>query len=231
MDGKAMGFLQKEAGKAVANAFATGLTADNLVNCAVVQIQFYEAMQESLFEAEPPSPPLACAPGCDACCHRKVVCSIPEAIGVAAWLGEKPAAEQQRVLAASRALHDATAALDDIERIRTQLPCPMLVESKCSIYEIRPLSCRANYSFSRPACDAVYRELRFDGAIPHYDLMIEAHAQMLLGYGRALEKLGLDGGLVELASALKLILEDPGVIGRYLAGERPFETAKVGRAK
>ncbi len=30
--------------------------------------------------------------------------------------------------------------------------------------------------------------------------MLDAHAQMLLGYGRALEKLGLDGRLVELSS-------------------------------
>jgi uncharacterized protein len=229
MDGKAMGFLQKEAGKAVTDCFATGLTADNLITCAVTQIQFYQAMQESLFEAQPPAQPLACAAGCDACCHRKVACTIPEAIGIAAWLSEKPEAEQQRVRAACRSLGDETATLDDLARIRTGRPCPMLVESQCSLYEIRPISCRAHYSYSRPACEAVYREHRFDTQIPHYDLMIEAQGQMLLGYGRALEKLGLDGGLVELASALTIIFDEPGVVDRYLAGERPFEAAKLGR--
>jgi len=229
MDGKAMGFLQKEAGKAVTDCFATGLTPENLINCAVVQIQFYQAMQDSLMAAQPPAEPLACVVGCDACCHRKVACSIPEAIGIAAWLSEKPDSEQQRVRAASRALHDATAGLDDVARIRSGQPCPLLVEGNCSVYEIRPLSCRALYSYSRPACEAVYREHRFDGTIPHYDLMLEAHGQMLLGYGRALEKLGLDGGLVELASALAIILDEPDSVTRYLAGERPFEAAKLGR--
>ena len=229
MDGKAMGFLQKEAGRAVTDCFASGLTTENLVNCAVVQIQFYQAMQESLIEAQPPAETLACAAGCDACCHRKVACTIPEAIGIAAWLSEKPEAEQQRVRTARRALHDATAGLHDVARIRSGQPCPLLVEGNCSTYEIRPLSCRAHYSYSRPACEAVYREHRFEAPIPHYDLMIEAHGQMLLGYGRALEKLGLDGGLVELASALSLILEDPAIVTRYLAGERVFETAKLGR--
>ena len=231
MDGKAMGFLQKEAGNAVTDCFASGLTADNLISCAVTQLQFYQAMQQSLFEAQPPSGALACAAGCDACCHRKVACTIPEAFGIAAWLSEKPEAEQQRVRAACRSLHEETGGLDDLARIRTGRACPMLVEGDCSAYEIRPISCRALYSYSRPACEAVYRELRFDGTIPHYDLMLDAQGQMLLGYGRALEKLGLDGGLVELASALTIIFDEPDVAARYLAGERPFEAAKLGRAK
>jgi Fe-S-cluster containining protein len=229
MDGKAMGFLQKEAGKAVTDCFATGLTAENLINCAIIQIQFYQAMQDSLIEVQPPSQALACAAGCDACCHRKVACTIPEAFGIAAWLSEKPEAEQQRVRTACSELHEATAGLDDLARIGTGRPCPMLVDRRCSLYEIRPITCRAHYSYSRPACEAVYREHRFDGSIPHYDLMIDAHGQMLLGYGRALERLGLDGGLVELASALTIILDEPDVMTRYLAGERPFEAAKLGR--
>src|SRR5271170_4128899 len=147
MDGKAMGFLQKEAGKAVTDCFETGLNSDNLINCAIVQIQFYQAMQSSLFEAQPPAGPLACAAGCDACCHRKVACTIPEAFGIAAWLSEKPEAEQQRVRNACRELHEETAALDDLARIRTGRPCPLLVEGECSIYEIRPISCRAHYSY------------------------------------------------------------------------------------
>jgi hypothetical protein len=45
----------------------------------------------------------------------------------------------------------------------------------------------------------------------------------------ALDKLGLDGGLVELSSALLIILAEPDAISRYLAGEHPFEAAKLGR--
>jgi Fe-S-cluster containining protein len=181
MDGKSMAFLQKEAGKAIGDSFASGLTLDNLLNCAVVQIQFYEAMQQSLFEALPPAKPIACSAGCDACCRQKIACTIPEAIGIAAWLSEKPAEEQQRVREASRRLHDESAALDDLGRVRTGLPCPLLVDGQCSIYEIRPIACRAAFSFDRPACESFYRGLQFDVRIPHYDLMIEAHGQMLLG--------------------------------------------------
>ena len=55
MDGKSMAFLQKEAGKALADCFASGLSLDNLLNCAVIQIQFYEAMQKGLVETLPPA--------------------------------------------------------------------------------------------------------------------------------------------------------------------------------
>lgn len=230
MDGKSMAFLQKEAGKAVTDCFATGLTLDNLLNCAVVQIQFYEAMQTSLFEALPPAAPLQCEAGCAACCHRKVGCTITEAIGIAAGLEDREDEDRRRIQAAARLLHEGTAALDDAGRIATGLPCAFLANGKCDIHGARPISCRATYSFDRAACEKVYFHFGFDSPIPHYELMIEAHGQMLLGYGRALDRLGLDGGIVELNSALAIIADDPGVTACYLAGERPFEAAKLGRS-
>jgi len=229
MDGKSMAFLQKEAGKAISECFASGLTLDNLLNCAVIQIQFYEAMQKSLVETLPPAESFQCSTGCTASCNRKVASTNPQAIGNAARLSERDAAEKQRIRAAAQRLHDESAALDDFGRVRTGLPCPLLVDEKCSVYDARPLSCRATYSFDRAACEKLYFGFEFDTRIPHYDLMIEAHGQMLLGFGRALDKLGLDGGLVELSSALLIILAEPDAISRYLAGERPFEAAKLGR--
>jgi Fe-S-cluster containining protein len=229
MDGKSMGFLQKEAGKAVADCFATGLSPENLLNCSIVQLQFYEAMQKSLLGALPPEQPFKCGAGCSACCHRKVACTIPEAIGIAAWLSEREEAEKLRIRESARRLHDETAALDDEKRIAGGLPCALLADGVCSVYEARPLTCRAMYSYDRAACERFYFDHDFATAIPHYDLMLDAHAQMLLGYGRALEKLGLDGRLVELSSALLLLLDEPDAVTRYLAGEQLFEPARYGR--
>jgi Fe-S-cluster containining protein len=168
MDGKSMAFLQKEAGKAISDCFASGLTLDNLLNCAVIQIQFYEAMQKSLAEALPPAEPFQCSAGCTACCYQKVACTIPEAIGIAAWLSGRDEVEKQRIRAASRRLHDESAELDDFGRVRTGLPCPLLLDEQCSIYEARPLSCRATYSFDRSACEKLYFGFEFDTKIPHW---------------------------------------------------------------
>lgn len=229
MDGKSMAFLQKEAATAVTNCFESGLNLENLLQCAVIQIQFYEAMQLSLVQALPPAQNRACRSGCAACCRRKIACTIPEAIAIAAWLSDRGEDENQRVRAEAQHLHDSTADLDDLGRVRAGLPCPLLVEQQCSVYEARPIACRAVYSFDRAACDSFFLDHEFQTRIPFYDLMVEAHGQMLLGYGRALDKLGLDGGLVELASALLILLTEPDAIDRYLAGERVFEAAKLGR--
>ncbi|MGB8841109.1 MAG: YkgJ family cysteine cluster protein [Aliidongia sp.] len=222
-----MAFLQKEAGKAVTDCFESGLTLDNLLNCAVVQIQFYEAMQASLFEALPPTAPLQCESGCTACCHRKVACTITEAIGIAAGLDDREDDDRGRIQAAARLLHERTARLDEAGRIRSGLPCALLANGKCDIYGARPISCRATYSSDRAACEKLYFRFGFDTHIPHYELMTDAHGQILLGYGRALDRLGLDGGIVELNSTLAVIADDPGAIARYLAGEHPFEAAKL----
>jgi|SRR5579859_7395374 len=230
MDGRAMGFLQKEAGKAVTDCFATGLTPENLLNCAIVQLQFYEAMQKSVFGVAPPEQPFPCGVGCTACCRRKIACTIPEAIGLAAWLSERDEEEKRRVQAAARQLHDKTASLDAQERIRTGLSCALLADGACSLHEARPLACRATYSYDRAACERFYFRPDFETRIPQYDLMLDAHDQMLLGYGRALDRLGLDGGLVELSSALLIILDEPDAIDRYLAGERVFEPARLALA-
>jgi Fe-S-cluster containining protein len=229
MDGKSMAFLQKEAAKAIAECFESGLNLDNLLQCAVIQVQFYEAMQQSLVEALPPAQPWACESGCAACCRRKVACTIPEVISIAAWLSECSEEEKQRIRADAQHLHDSTAELDDLGRVRAALPCPLLVEQRCSVYEVRPIACRAVYSFDRKACESFFLGHDFATRIPLYDLMAEAHGQMLLGYSRALDKLGLDGGLVELASALLILLNEPDAIDRYLAGEHVFEPAKLGR--
>jgi hypothetical protein len=229
MDGKTLAFLQRESAKAVTECFASGLTPDNLINCAVVQIQFFEAMQKSLFEAEPPAATPHCVETCTACCYQKVACTIPEAFGIAAFIGERGPEALDRAAAAAQLLHDQSASLDDFGRVKTRLPCPLLVDQRCSVFELRPIACRAEYSFDRGTCENFYFNFVFDEAIPHYDLMIEAHGQMLLGYGRALERLGLDGGIVELGSALAIILRQTDTLDRYLAGERVFEAAKLGR--
>jgi Fe-S-cluster containining protein len=229
MDGKSMAFLQKQAGNAVTECFESGLTTTNLLHCADIQIQFHQAIEKSLIEAAPPAEKPQCDAGCAACCHRKVACTIPEAIGIATRLGTRSEAERQRFLAAARRLHDDTADLDDFKRIRAGLPCPLLEDGRCGVYADRPITCRSTYSSDRAACEKVHFGFEFDTPIPHYEMMMAAQGQMLLGYGRALDRLGLDGGLVELGSALLILMTEPDAVTRYLAGERVFEAAKLGR--
>jgi Fe-S-cluster containining protein len=229
MDGRSMAFLQKKAREVIQACFATGPTRENLVSCAETQFRFYEAMEASLSEAAPAAAPIACTSGCAACCYQKVACTIPEAISVALELSKHGETEIQAIGAAARRLHDETSQLDDLGRVRSTLPCPLIQDKACAVYDARPLACRSTYSFDRRACERFYFNFAFDVALPHYDVMNEAAGQMILGFSGGLDAAGLDGGLVELSSALAIILEDPQIIDRYLAGEHVFEPAKLGR--
>ncbi len=113
--------------------------------------------------------PVSCRAGCGACCRQLVPVSEPEALHIAELVQALPpdrASEvRERFRAALEALgaslldrlrnFDASRTLDErrelgLEYFRAGVPCPFLENESCSIYELRPLSCR-EYLVSSPA--------------------------------------------------------------------------------
>jgi Fe-S-cluster containining protein len=80
---------------------------------------------------------VACKAGCAACCHMNVTVSALEAKQITAATGRR--ASQIDVTRS----HDL-AEFDGV-------PCPFLLDSKCSIYEVRPFACRRHVSFDTNA--------------------------------------------------------------------------------
>jgi Fe-S-cluster containining protein len=104
-----------------------------------------------------------CCEGCSGCCQLAVHAAYPEVVPVAEGLSEK----QENNLAAY--IKRLKAALPEITSLKTYLkshrqkigPCPFLdTRGRCSIYSLRPLSCRALLS-TRPAawCTVDFSEL------------------------------------------------------------------------
>lgn len=83
--------------------------------------------------AEMRSPFVACRAGCDSCCHMNIQITNVEAERIARKTGRK--------LKTPRAdtYHSA--------QKYAGVPCPFLSESRCSIYDERPLACRSHASF------------------------------------------------------------------------------------
>lgn len=106
--------------------------------------------------------PLACAPGCDACCEEPVMVYFPEAIRAARWLARpESSSARERFLARYPAWREAAGdgieELADIsaERARSdrysaahrrqwqkRVLCAFDENGRCSIYAARPLACR-----------------------------------------------------------------------------------------
>ena len=80
-------------------------------------------------------PHSACRTGCSYCCHTSVAVSQLEAQIIGEAIGAPPRYTPSRQ---SR---------EEIAHYHRQ-PCPFLVNSKCSIYAVRPMACRLMFNLS-----------------------------------------------------------------------------------
>jgi hypothetical protein len=157
-----------------------------------------------------------CRPGCSACCYQNVEVSIPEAILVALQVAEPTDPRRAGILETA----DATANMDPAARVRARLPCPLLVADKCSVYENRPLLCRATLS---PCAQTCYEVLEGKDSV----LQIYGGPQFFaLGDKDAMrgicKDLGLQSDSVDLVQTVAAILRDASTVIRWSKGETVF---------
>jgi Fe-S-cluster containining protein len=113
--------------------------------------------------------PIVCDRGCAGCCEELVIVYLPEALAVARWLSRPENAEARSHFAA--AYHDwrlrvgdapqALAALHQagdrdgyqaahVEQWRKRVVCAFNKGGDCTIYPVRPLSCRNAHAVETP---------------------------------------------------------------------------------
>jgi Fe-S-cluster containining protein len=177
--------------------------------------------------SDPPDPPLACREGCAWCCHRVVGVSAPEVLRVVAFLRDNLSAPELQAArdrvaqteARRRALrHDGWAA--------ARLPCPLLVDGRCSVYPARPLTCRGYNSSDAHRCES------FTTSRQHVEVPVHVPQQrlatlMLDGVLSGVTESGLRGELLELTAALQVALGEPDAAERWLRGEPVFTPARL----
>jgi Fe-S-cluster containining protein len=171
--------------------------------------------------------PVACAAGCDFCCHLRVMATAPEVFALLDYLrstlsSEQFAAFEGRLAETDRRLRELPA--NDI--LRTNIPCPALVDGCCSGYAGRPLNCRSYHSTSREACEDSFEHPEdLDRGHPQIRPLADLHRGAQAGYIAALERAGFDARQYELATALADALADPDARRRLESGERVFDDA------
>ncbi len=210
------------------NAVETTLASDRSAGAAMRISQDAQEHSDWLTGAAKqliPSSPVACREGCAFCCRLRVVTTIPEVLQIAAAIQLWPSPQQSAVRARIEAHVAAMAGVDGIARRITLTTCPLLVDSRCSVYLIRPLSCRGWNSLDAEACEANDRDpsrmLQIEINMPQHQ--ISAHVQQ--GMADGLKRAGLEHNRVEFMDALKLALVVPDAEARWLAGESVFQSA------
>lgn len=173
-------------------------------------------------------PKLACRAGCFWCCYQYTEVTAPEALVAARYLRETLSAEELRDVTKRVAdLDDVTRGLDQDARFELRRPCALLVDGLCTSYEARPLACRGWNSLDADKCKA---------ALDDPDTLITTEVDPLQhfttlavdeGLSDGLEASGLKGGSLEFTAALRIALETPDALDRWLTGEDVFGPAST----
>lgn len=122
-----------------------------------------------------------CGPGCDACCYDVAWVLEAEARELAERVRSMPRAKRASVILGVTEWYDGMrrAGLDvednrpDVSRYaRARLPCPLLDrrERRCTVYDVRPLSCRGHYVIAPDASPCASRAL-----VPHVKTIVVDH--------------------------------------------------------
>lgn len=170
-----------------------------------------------------------CQPGCVYCCHvPRVLVTVPELAAIADAIGQRPPAEVEALLARIEPYTAQTVDPDAAESfvLGTLLPCPLLVDDRCLVYEARPLVCRAEHAYDAAQCEAQFRTGA--GNTLQCVLVLDATDGTLSGVADGLRSAGLRGELMDLSRALRIVLDHPpGAIDEWLAAGRWLESAVV----
>jgi Fe-S-cluster containining protein len=167
---------------------------------------------------------LACKCGCSYCCHLRIEIRPHDAFVMAQHVQARFSAEQRaRTLARVEEALERIAPLTPDQHIRAGIPCALLEDGACSVYEARPATCRKYYSVSVETCRNAFNDTAapLTGEIEDEQVRLAGNA-VALGYTKGLEDAGYDATLYELHYALHRALTNPKAETRYRNRKRPF---------
>ncbi|WP_161785132.1 YkgJ family cysteine cluster protein [Aeromonas hydrophila] len=155
-----------------------------------------------------------CENGCSYCCTLRVEALAPEVFYIAKKLKANLSSEQLFELTDKlKRFSDKAKGLSQIEH---EIPCPMLVEGKCTIYEYRPAMCRKFNSLDAEVCKDPFAE------VPEHKGVAVKSAAKMHGVMEAYSNKKLSATPHELGQALLIAVTDNSAEKRWFKGERVF---------
>jgi Fe-S-cluster containining protein len=185
--------------------------------------------------ARAPAGAVACKSGCDHCCYQSVGVTPPEALAIADHLRRTCSPEElERVIVHLAKRREETRDLSAAERFSPDHPCPFLESARCTIYEVRPLSCRGMNSLDANECATRLRDPAARAAFIEHGTggrsfiePIRAFHAVSAGLQLALAELyRLDMRPLDLTAAVHLLLTTESFGPDWLDGQPSFESAR-----
>jgi len=205
----------RTAARASHDALSADPTGTRLPELVADAHGFVDKVVQAGVAASPADERPVCCVGCTACCYLHVVALPSEVLAIAKHIERAFSDEAREALRQRMKLHiDATQGLDADRRRQLRLPCPLLVEDRCSVYPVRPISCRGWNSLDRGLCDADLAEPS-RGAVARLNLTQHVLAgRVAEGLTAASHALGLEHRRLDLVRGLQTALADLGAAER-----------------
>jgi Fe-S-cluster containining protein len=187
------------------------------------------ALSENLIEKEQATSTLSldCKAGCSFCCYNQVGVTPAEVLVISDYLKTRLNKDELKALNGRITdLDKVTHNLNFFDRKKSKLPCPLLVNNQCSVYEVRPLSCRGWNSTDVNDCQRAL-ETREDVEIKVSGNHLMITNSISTGITRGLLEAGLRAAPLELTAALRIVLSKFNAAEKYLAGQNVFGDARL----
>jgi Fe-S-cluster containining protein len=175
------------------------------------------------------SRPLACRERCAFCCHIPVGARAQQVLLIADFIRSNFSPNQQAALTDRLRKHVATVSpLTTLEHYTTNIPCPLLDGSRCSVYYVRPLACRAYHSLDVSSCQYTFDHPHdTQEKCPQIEDLESAWQNMVALANRAFAEHDYDRTDYELGSALFEALTNPATSRRFHQGKKAFPKARL----
>jgi len=169
---------------------------------------------------------LACRAGCTWCCYFTVDVRAVEVFAIIDFVDQTfTPAEKARVHAEVRTNSAALRKLSEDERVTRNLKCPFLSEGRCTIYSVRPQSCRNYHATNVAGCQQSYEEPDNLDIDPDFAPGVyQAGSAHVEAFSAAMSQAGFDVKAYELNCALDSALTERGARERFESRQKPFTT-------
>lgn len=163
---------------------------------------------------------LPCKAGCSLCCHLRVEAFAHEILALHRAIDALPAERREDTARRLRANAAHISAIGPEQHLLTNIPCALLVEDRCSLHELRPLSCARYHSTDLGACQRSHDDPVGHGdrrpVIPELDLQGDVTIQAMAD---SLKQTRLDHRRYELNTALTRLMDEPTLALRWRQGK------------
>lgn len=170
-----------------------------------------QARHDARLAAAQDAPTLACKAGCFWCCYFTVDVRPVEALRIVEFMRAAfPAGDRARITAEIETNRAAFAKLDEEARARTNTKCPFLHLGRCTIYPVRPQTCRNYHATNAAGCQKAFEEPDNDDIDPEFAPKVyQSGGAHVEAFAVAMSAAGYDMHAYELNGAIAATLADP----------------------